>query len=62
MDEATDDLKPLGCPHCPESMVQALEEDWPSDGWWRVWCGACGSSSGRHRSESDAITAWNRRA
>lgn len=56
---------PKHCPFCGpgQSKVSAYQD---CSGYWRVGCGACGSSSGiRPASEADArtrvIASWNRR-
>lgn len=51
-------LKP--CPHCPESIVSTCKDH--GSRRWQVICGACGSATGLHVTEAEAIAAWNRRA
>ena len=50
-----EELKP--CPHCPKSMVDALESEY--GGRYQVFCGACGSSSGSCKTKTDATALWN---
>lgn len=64
MSLSPESLKP--CPFCggENVHVQNGETRAPNHGDWRqlVWCASCGSMSGEHRHEEEAIEAWNRRS
>lgn len=48
------------CPHCgPGNSVIACCDD--DHGGYQVWCGRCGSSSGRSKVRQSAIDLWNTR-
>lgn len=50
------------CPHCGpgNSMCEAAQVGYREE-WWQVFCGACGSSSGRCRTREEAEKLWNGR-
>jgi hypothetical protein len=56
----------LNCPMCDSeahvSKGYAIESVWPHGEFHRVYCGSCQLRQLFHRTEAEAISAWNRRA
>lgn len=57
---------PTNCPFCGGNAYvtkgySANENVWPGD-FWRVFCGSCQVRQLFHRSDAEAVSAWNRRS
>jgi Lar family restriction alleviation protein len=61
----TETVQLLPCPFCGgKSCVtkgHATKQVWAHGGFWRVYCGSCQARQLFHKTEKDAIKAWNTR-